>query len=392
MNLVPTHGVHCSSSLKTKIMELTLSGFHSTPSNGLEMDLGSVEADSPLFFNLTHDNPLDLRLVPVISDRFNERRLGAIKWIMALNMWAMFNLASIPLDAIYPSISQSGDMKPWSMVPNPSVVNLSIKTLLLAVRIMDKFFVAGASASSRQRGLNFNVWKDAVFTEAEDTALLMYSAVCYVLACKMEMSESAPRMVEIYQLMKSWDVNEGLLKGLLPFADMVSSAKTDEVKQIGRVLLARLYASEVMVLQECEWGLGLTTALDVLSEIERETCDDPAFLQVRSLAISNSIRLTMDARYVYNAGFSATRLALCAISEAQLVVDVATPPQPRHSRLTKKHCGSSGGLSPAFDEFTEDNPCWREMDPDALDVGGVGEMDPGLRDVVERYLKKQRVV
>jgi hypothetical protein len=72
-------------------------------------------------------------------------------------------------------------------------------------------------------------------------------------------------------------------------------------------------------------------------------------------------------------------------------VDVATP-QPRNSRLTKKHCGSSGGLSPAFDEFTEDNPCWREMDPDALDVGGVGEMDPGLRDVVERYLKKQRVV
>jgi hypothetical protein len=72
-------------------------------------------------------------------------------------------------------------------------------------------------------------------------------------------------------------------------------------------------------------------------------------------------------------------------------VDVATPPQPRHSRLTKKHCGSSGGLSPTFDD-TEDNPCWREMDPDALDVGGVGEMDPGLRDVVERYLKKQRVV
>jgi hypothetical protein len=407
MKVILPHGV--DSPIQNRVKQLTLSRVALAPPDMIEMDLSSIDASSPLFFNMVHDKPLDLSSVPVISDRFAERRLGAIQWIMALNMWTMFNLAAIPLGSIYPVVPLTGSMKPWTSVPNPSVMALSVKILLLAVRIMDKFFAAGASKLSAQRCLNFNVWKDCEFTSAEDDMLLIYTSVCYVLACKMEMSESAPRMTEIYQLLQSWNASEGLLTGLSSLAEMVSGAKTTEVKEVGAVVLAKLYKAEVLVLQECEWRLGLITAMDVLDEVQRETCDDPTFLPLQSLAISTVIRMTLDARFVYHPACSATRLALCAMADAQLAVDVATPPTvSRHSRINKKLCVSDLSLEPQEDVGMSRIVVKQEdvgmsrivvkqedvgMQDSSLLSGAYGqcEMDPGLSDVVGCFLKKRKI-
>ena len=408
------HTNACDSSLKTQIMNLTLShpiaaGSPSRPISDSAMvtDLQSIDSDSPLFFNLMHDRPFDMTDVPLIGEHFKERRLAAIKWTMGLNMWTSYNLAAIPLLSIYPAVPLTGSLQQWSAVPNPTVVDQSTRTFMLAVRILDKFFIAGASASSRQRSLNFNVWKDKPFTPDEDDALLIYTACCFVLACKMEMSESAPRMVEIYQLMENWKGGGSHFKGLPSFADLMSTAKTSE--KTGSVVIAQLYVAEVLVLQDCEWGLGMITPMHVLDEVQKETCDDPNFLLVWSLSISNAIRLSMDTRYVYNAACSQTRLALCAMAEAQLVVDNATPPTQR--RINKKRRSSSeapglfdnkqGGdtiIPPAAaTPSVAALACPIKQTPQSasdttMSGGGCGGMDPGLRDVVGCFLKKQRIL
>ena len=338
------------------------------------IDMKFVDKDGPLYFNMMHDKPLDVHLIPVIGEAFIYRRLGSLKWLSALHTWTMMNLAGIPMCAIYPKKFLPSCMNPKSSVPNPAIMGVSIKTHMLAIRIMDKFFAAGASVSSRQRCLNFNVWKEEAFSALENDALIIYTAVCYVIACKMEMSEAAPRMVEVYDLIKHWERAEVAMNGSESSSEWTSKTPVADDDSDGRrrVVLEKLYAAEVLVLQECDWSVGMITAMHVIEEVSKEKCDDPNFLQFRSLAIENAMCTMMDAKYVYAKGCSATGIALSAMSDTQLEIDAfSTPPTQRRGKRSHKKMRLS---------------LCKETEDEAL-LERWKDLDPSLRSLVDAFLQ-----
>jgi hypothetical protein len=242
---------------------------------------------------------------------------------------------------------------------------------LRAVHIMDKFFAAGASPSSKQRKARFNIWKEDAFSSAEKQSLLMISALCFLVSCKVECLEVSPKMVELYQLIRNWD---GIELSAEPFAEMASVKRRKEITASDPAGLQQLEDVERLVLADCNWGVTMITELDVISEVGKTTVDDPNFQQMKSIAIANVIRLTFDAKNIYTVGSSTTRIALAAISDAQLSYDTfSTPPTcRREGRLSKKR-----GI-----EDVEQETGSSDMEL----VESWGQMDPGLRGIVQRFM------
>ena len=381
---------HSHVSLKTQIDKLTLSSGGFSPADVYTLDLSVLDPDGPLYHNAKYDRPLDVGHVTVITDMFNQRRLGAVRFIMELNAWVMENLGSVPKDAIYPNPSLSS-------ASNPAVVDMSIDTFLLAVRIMDKFFAAGASVSSLQRALSFNVWKECEFSPEENDTLLVYASMCLMISCKVLCSVNAPRFSEIAQLIQDWKHKS--TGGLFP----ETTAKKLDSKAGDCLELNRLKAAERLVVDECGWGLTMITAMDVINEAAKESVDDPRFQQLKTLSVANAIRLTFDAKFVYSATTSTTRIAVLAISEAQLTLaDIhATPPtcirnKKRSIADVEEPCVSPAGTVPCkamqvdTPSVSPANtvPCnaLNGMHGEAMLMRWV-QIDAALCDVVQRFLQ-----
>jgi hypothetical protein len=308
-----------------------------------------VQSDvDPPYFPQRPGHTLDLRHVEKITPEFDKRRLGGIHFLCAANIEINHTMCQVPLASIYPKEFLITTRKNFSSsAPNPSLMANSVRTTLSAIMIMDKFFAAGASASSQQRLLHFNVWKTKGegFNDSDRDALLIYAAVCYVIACKIEM-QFAPTMIEMYHMLRGWDN----FTGASPLGKD-SSGKAKHDNAYIRKFLKRLYAAELLVLDECKWIVYFLTPIDVIEEMTKETCDDPNFMQLRMLTISSVMCMFMDSKKIYNKNCSTVALAVAAMSEAQLELeDTSTPPTQR--RQNKKRKSPSGQDD---EERTDDN-------------------------------------